>query len=77
VSTEHTPRNLLLRAVRSGSKLPQSEQARLVQQYVALTDSWGVTPRLEVLMREDGTLPADVLVARADMQQAVEDKKIM
>jgi hypothetical protein len=58
VSTEHTPRNLLIRAVRQQWALPEAEQARLAGQYAALKQYWGVTPHLEKLMREDGTLPA-------------------
>jgi hypothetical protein len=58
VSTEHTPRNLLIRAVRQQRPLPAAEQAKLAGQYVALKQYWGVTPHLEKLMREDGTLPA-------------------
>jgi hypothetical protein len=58
VSTEHTPRNLLIRAVRQQRPLTAAEQAKLAGQYVALKQYWGVTPHLEKLMREDGTLPA-------------------
>jgi hypothetical protein len=58
VSTEHTPRNLLIRAVRQQQPLPAAEQAKLAGQYVALKQYWGVTPHFERLMREDGTLPA-------------------
>ncbi|KAF6266317.1 hypothetical protein COO60DRAFT_1697337 [Scenedesmus sp. NREL 46B-D3] len=57
VSTEHTPRNLLIRAVRQQRRAPEAEQARLAGQYAALKQHWGVTPHLEKLMREDGTLP--------------------
>ncbi|WIA15551.1 hypothetical protein OEZ85_002183 [Tetradesmus obliquus] len=58
VSTEHTPRNLLIRAVRQQRPLPEADLTRLAGQYSALKQYWGVTPHLEKLMREDGTLPA-------------------
>jgi hypothetical protein len=68
VSTEHTPRNLLIRAVRSARGLPPAEALKLAQQYVALRDAWGLVPHLEVLlMREQqgghgaGLLPPEVV----------------
>jgi hypothetical protein len=50
VSTEHTPRNLLIRAVRRKA-LPDEEAAKLAQQYVQLRDTWGVQPHLEGLLQ--------------------------
>jgi len=46
VDSAHTPRNLLLRATRTGADAP----AALRAEYEELTKSWGVTPRLEVLL---------------------------
>jgi SAM-dependent methyltransferase len=54
VPTEHTPRNLLLRAVRTGAP-PAPEQAR---DYRELTAAWGVRPHLATLLEPElaGTL---------------------
>jgi SAM-dependent methyltransferase len=46
VGSQHTPRNTLIRAVRTGAA-PTGEQ---VQEYRALTAAWGVTPRLQTLL---------------------------
>lgn len=48
VGSEHTPRNTLIRAVRTGT--PASDDQ--VADYRALTAAWGVTPRLETLLAE-------------------------
>lgn len=45
VSTEHTGKNLLIRAVRSGRADP-----RAAEEYAALKDFWGVRPYLEELV---------------------------
>ena len=48
VSSEHTPRNLLIRAVRMRHAARQAGQEReLLQQYDGLKALWGVTPFLE------------------------------
>ncbi len=49
VSTEHTARNLMIRAVRG---LAPGER-RFVREYLELKRFWGVTPYLEVLLGED------------------------
>jgi SAM-dependent methyltransferase len=54
VGSQHTPRNTLLRAVRTGAA-PTAEQ---VEEYRALTGAWGVVPRLQVLLAQE---LADVL----------------
>ncbi len=46
VPSEHTPRNVLLRAVRTGA--PPTEE--LVAEYAELTRAWGVQPRLARLL---------------------------
>jgi len=46
VGSEHTPRNTLIRAVRTGAA-PTLEQ---VEDYRALTAAWSVTPKLETLL---------------------------
>ncbi len=46
VGTEHTPKNLMLRAVRTGA----ANDLRLEQEYDALKSYWGVTPYLEALL---------------------------
>ncbi|MEU5564000.1 class I SAM-dependent methyltransferase [Micromonospora musae] len=52
VDSRHTPRNLLIRARRSGAA-PTDEQRR---DYRELVDQWRVTPRLEALLAtEDGS----------------------
>lgn len=53
VDTRHTPRNLLLRAVRTGAEATPEE----VAEYRRLVAEWGVRPRLADLLEDDGTLP--------------------
>ncbi|ADB34902.1 hypothetical protein Kfla_5898 [Kribbella flavida DSM 17836] len=48
VDSEHTPRNLLLRAARTGATAGPEVQA----EYEALTGAWQVTPRLATLVNE-------------------------
>ena len=48
VESQHTPRNTLLRAVRTGAE--PSEEAR--QEFEALTSTWGVHPKLAELLDE-------------------------
>lgn len=48
VSTEHTDRNLLIRAVKRG----EPGEARSVREYQALKAFWGVTPAIERLLGE-------------------------
>jgi SAM-dependent methyltransferase len=50
VESAHTPRNTLLRAVRTGA--PADDTARA--EYAALTSGWGVTPALERLLASLG-----------------------
>ena len=47
VATEHTPKNVMLRAERSPSRT-RAERAR--KEYVALRDQWQVTPAIEGLL---------------------------
>lgn len=49
VSSEHTDRNLMIRAVRRG----QQDTRQFVQEYVDLKKFWGVTPYLEKLLGEE------------------------
>ena len=46
VSTEHTPKNLMLRAERAPSRRATSARRR---EYVELRDRWGVEPAIERL----------------------------
>jgi SAM-dependent methyltransferase len=46
VPSEHTPRNTLLRAVRTGAKA----DAKALDEYRALVAEWGVTPKLSLLL---------------------------
>jgi hypothetical protein len=46
VDSRHTPRNLLLRARRTGAPATDAQRA----EYAALVDAWGVTPRLADLL---------------------------
>lgn len=48
VAVEHTPKNLMIRAVHTGAAAP----AALVAEYQALKAYWGVTPYLEELLAE-------------------------
>jgi SAM-dependent methyltransferase len=49
VDTEHTPKNLMLRAVRG----KESTDSRLLNEYEALKSFWQVTPYLEKLVLEE------------------------
>jgi len=49
VDSQHTPRNLLLRAARTGAK----PTADLQDEYRAMVDEWQVTPRLAELLSVD------------------------
>jgi hypothetical protein len=48
IESRHTPRNVLIRAVRTGAA-PAAEQAR---DYRALVQAWGVRPRLAELLTD-------------------------
>lgn len=48
VAVEHTPKNLMIRAVYTGSK----PSATLIDEYQQLKSYWGVTPYLETLIRD-------------------------
>jgi hypothetical protein len=48
VDSKHTPRNTLLRAVRTGARRP--DDAR--REFEELTSAWGVHPRLAELLRD-------------------------
>jgi len=50
VSSEHTDRNLMIRAVRRG----MMGDKRAMQEYTELKEFWGVTPYIEKLLREKG-----------------------
>jgi SAM-dependent methyltransferase len=49
VGSMHTPRNTLIKAVRTGAP-PTTDQ---VAEYRELTEAWGVVPRLEELLRNE------------------------
>ena len=48
VASQHTPRNTLIRAVRTGAAPP----ADVAHDYRELTAAWGVTPRLQQLLAD-------------------------
>ncbi|HAE83898.1 MAG TPA: hypothetical protein DCK85_10960 [Ktedonobacter sp.] len=50
ISTEHTDRNLMIRAV----KRTKQGERKYLQEYEALKAFWGVTPYLEKVLREKG-----------------------
>jgi len=50
VSSEHTDRNLLLRAVRRDGE----PDRRMIEEYEALKQFWSVTPYLETLLQREG-----------------------
>jgi SAM-dependent methyltransferase len=50
VSAEYTPRNTMIRAVRTGATQPDS---RADAEYEALVADWGVTPHLQTLLADD------------------------
>ena len=49
IDTQHTPRNLMIRAIRS----PQVDQQTAVAEYGALKQFWQVTPYLETLLADE------------------------
>ena len=51
VDSKHTPRNTLLRAVRTGAPDPGGA---VRASYDELVGAWGLTPRLAVLLGLDG-----------------------
>lgn len=61
VSTEHTPRNLLIRAVKQRRPLAAADAASLGGQYVQLRDAWAVRSKLEQLLLDGGVLPEHVV----------------
>ncbi|MEV4541921.1 class I SAM-dependent methyltransferase [Micromonospora echinaurantiaca] len=54
VDSRHTPRNLLIRARRTGAEPTGTQRA----DYRALVDQWAVTPRLATLLAEAPATPA-------------------
>lgn len=50
VSSEHTGRNLMLRAVHNQKALPKPGD---IEEYLALKSYWGVTPHLETLLEHE------------------------
>jgi hypothetical protein len=54
VDSQHTPRNLLLRAARTGAK----PTADLRAEYQAMVTEWHVTPRLAELLLPQSEQPA-------------------
>lgn len=54
VESQHTPRNTMLRAVRVTNGRTDQERAVETARYVALRDSWGVTPVLESMLESPG-----------------------
>jgi SAM-dependent methyltransferase len=53
ISTEHTDRNLMIRAVKR-TKQGEKNERKYLQEYEALKAFWGVTPYLEKVLREKG-----------------------
>jgi len=54
VSSEHTDRNLMIRAVRRA----KAGDERMMEEYRELKEFWGVVPYLERLLREKGCWPS-------------------
>lgn len=55
VSSEHTDRNLMIRAVKRAQTQPH--KAELMEEYNALKAFWGVTPYIEELLQDRGLWP--------------------
>ena len=64
VSAEHTDKNLMIRAVRSG----KPGDARAWEEYRDLARSFGVTPYLEVLLEQELASMGQVMEDRAEAQ---------
>lgn len=52
IDMEHTPKNILIRAVRSHKMMPPAVRKQRVQQYEACRDFFGASPTLERLLNE-------------------------
>jgi hypothetical protein len=61
VGSQHTPRNTLLRAVRTGQPVGGGSAQR---EYDELVEAWGVRPRLGELLERAAPLPAVGLPGR-------------
>jgi hypothetical protein len=62
VSAEHTDKNLMIRAVRSG----ELGDSRAMREYQDLTRSFGVTPYLEVLLEQELASTSQVMGEQAE-----------
>jgi hypothetical protein len=51
IQAEHTPKNLLLRAVRRSDDFPAAHRDRLAREYQALRDFWRIEPYFERLLQ--------------------------
>jgi len=62
ISTEHTPRNILIRATKSASSQSSAKAAAMrqaaVKEYLELRDFWKVVPHLETLIGDELALNA-------------------
>lgn len=56
IDMEHTPKNVLIRAIKNPKPLPPNEREKLVQSYVAFRDFLNVNPYLERVL-EQGFAP--------------------
>ena len=52
IETEHTPKNLLIRAVRTSSGASEAKKAQSLAEYEACRDFWGADPALEKALRK-------------------------
>ncbi len=50
ISTEHTQRNLLVRAVRQQQRPTDAQLSALMSEYTAMREYWGGSPALESML---------------------------
>lgn len=67
VGSEHTPRNIMLRATHTGAE----PTGAIRREYLELTEQWGVRPALARMLGETGAGPAGVESAAAEPAGAV------
>ena len=72
VSTEHTAKNLMIRAV----KTSESGSAHSVEEYQALKDYWHVTPQLERLLGDELHRGTHTIFPLRDVPNAIDDRPL-
>jgi hypothetical protein len=72
IDMEHTPKNILIRAVRSGKMIPAAVKRQRVEAYEKCRDFFGAAPMLEKLLGGQGIqgkLPGAVCAGEMEAEQ--------